>query len=94
MASKIQTERLKTINPLEDRCKESYIYTIVFQGAYFGRDDIAYRGAAKFFMKSSEEEREHATKFIEYLNKRGGKPHFKQLHVRRCLSLHSFIIIN
>ncbi len=54
---------------------------LTLQGAYFGRDDIAYRGASKFFMKASEEEREHALKFVEYLNKRGGKAHFKQLYV-------------
>ena len=62
------------------------------QSAYFNRDDIAYRGAAKFFAKSSEEEREHANKFLEYLSKRGGKPHFKQLPVRSLSYLEKIYI--
>ncbi|MFS7958264.1 Ferritin-2 [Helianthus anomalus] len=41
--------------------------------AYFDRDNIALKGLAKFFKESSEEEREHAEKFMEYQNKRGGK---------------------
>ena len=62
------------------------------QSAYFSRDDIAYRGAAKFFAKSSEEKREHANKFLEYLSKRGGKPHFKQLPVRSLSYLEKIFI--
>ena len=62
------------------------------QSAYFSRDDIARRGAAKFFAKSSDEEREHANKFLEYLSKRGGKPHFKQLLVRPFSYLEKIII--
>jgi len=53
--------------------------TYMSMAAYFGRDDVAYRGFAKFFMKASDEEREHATKFIEYLNKRGGYVKIKGL---------------
>ncbi|KHN48588.1 Ferritin-4, chloroplastic [Glycine soja] len=41
--------------------------------AYFDRDNVALRGLAKFFKESSEEEREHAEKLMEYQNKRGGK---------------------
>ncbi|KAK4353844.1 hypothetical protein RND71_026038 [Anisodus tanguticus] len=41
--------------------------------AYFDRDNVALKGLAKFFKESSEEEREHAEKFLEYQNKRGGK---------------------
>ncbi|KAM0068890.1 Ferritin-1 [Helianthus debilis subsp. tardiflorus] len=41
--------------------------------AYFDRDNIALKGLAKFFKESSEEEREHAEKLMEYQNKRGGK---------------------
>jgi len=40
---------------------------------YFDRDDVALPGFAKFFKKSSDEEREHAEKFMKYQNKRGGR---------------------
>ncbi|PIN14584.1 Ferritin [Handroanthus impetiginosus] len=49
----------------------SYVYHAMF--AYFDRDNVALRGLAKFFKESSEEEREHAEKLMEYQNKRGGK---------------------
>ncbi|XP_031248287.1 ferritin-2, chloroplastic-like [Pistacia vera] len=49
----------------------SYVYHAMF--AYFDRDNVALRGLAKFFKESSIEEREHAEKFMEYQNKRGGK---------------------
>jgi ferritin heavy chain len=40
---------------------------------YFDRDDIALPGFSKFFKHNSDEEREHAEKFMTYLNKRGGR---------------------
>ncbi|KAK3032854.1 hypothetical protein RJ639_037031 [Escallonia herrerae] len=49
----------------------SYVYHALY--AYFDRDDVAHKGLAKFFKESSEEEREHAEKLMEYQNKRGGK---------------------
>ncbi|KAG2391175.1 hypothetical protein LR48_Vigan07g057400 [Vigna angularis] len=49
----------------------SYVYHALF--AYFDRDNVALRGLANFFKESSEEEREHAEKLMEYQNKRGGK---------------------
>ncbi|OIW19088.1 hypothetical protein TanjilG_06397 [Lupinus angustifolius] len=49
----------------------SYVYHSLF--AYFDRDNIALKGLAKFFKESSEEEREHAEKFIKYQNIRGGR---------------------
>jgi ferritin heavy chain len=49
----------------------SYIYHALF--SYFDRDNIALPGLAKFFKKSSDEEREHAEKLMEYQNKRGGR---------------------
>ncbi|KAG6728821.1 hypothetical protein I3843_02G172300 [Carya illinoinensis] len=49
----------------------SYVYHAMF--AYFDRDNIALKGLAKFFKESSEEEREHAEKLMEYQNKRGGR---------------------
>merc|ERR1711982_226838 len=49
----------------------SYVY--MSMAAYFDRDDVALAGFAKRFRENSEEEREHAMKFIEYQNKRGGR---------------------
>ncbi|TMX02768.1 hypothetical protein EJD97_019940 [Solanum chilense] len=49
----------------------SYVYHAMY--AYFDRDNVALKGLAKFFKESSAEEREHAEKFMEYQNKRGGK---------------------
>ncbi|GFO28273.1 ferritin [Plakobranchus ocellatus] len=40
---------------------------------YFDRDDVALAGFAKYFKKASDEEREHAEKFMAYQNKRGGR---------------------
>ncbi|XVF76881.1 hypothetical protein PTKIN_Ptkin13bG0302700 [Pterospermum kingtungense] len=49
----------------------SYVYHSLY--AYFDRDNIALKGLAKFFKESSEEEREHAEKLMEYQNIRGGR---------------------
>ncbi|KAF3448048.1 hypothetical protein FNV43_RR08756 [Rhamnella rubrinervis] len=48
----------------------SYVYHAMF--AYFDRDNIALKGFAKFFKKSSEKQKEHAKKLIKYQNIRGG----------------------
>nr|BAH59028.1 ferritin [Tulipa gesneriana] len=49
----------------------SYVYHALY--AYFDRDNVALKGLAKFFKESSEEERGHAEKFMDYQNKRGGR---------------------
>nr|XP_043616044.1 ferritin-4, chloroplastic-like [Erigeron canadensis] len=49
----------------------SYVYHAMY--AYFDRDNVGLKGLAKFFKESSDEKREHAEKFMEYQNKRGGK---------------------
>ncbi|XP_068641935.1 ferritin-3, chloroplastic-like [Aristolochia californica] len=49
----------------------SYVYHAMY--AYFDRDNVALKGLAKFFKEASAEEREHAEKFMEYQNQRGGK---------------------
>merc|ERR1712038_70751 len=54
-------------------------HTYLAMAAYFGRDDVSYRGFAKFFMKASEEEREHGVKLVNYLNLRGGYPSIRQI---------------
>ena len=47
-----------------------YNYLILY--SYFKKDSVAYFNVAKYFKKSSDEELEHATKFIDYQNIRGG----------------------
>lgn len=49
----------------------SYIYHSMY--AYFGRDNVALPGLAKYFKEASDEERGHAEKLMEYQNHRGGK---------------------
>ncbi|XP_070567173.1 soma ferritin-like isoform X2 [Ptychodera flava] len=46
---------------------------------YFDRDDVALPGFAKFFKKSSDEEREHAEKLLRFQNQRGGKVRMKAI---------------
>ncbi len=41
--------------------------------AFFSRDTVALHGIASYFKKESEEEAEHAKKFIDYVIRRGGK---------------------
>ncbi|CAG5131492.1 unnamed protein product [Candidula unifasciata] len=48
-------------------------YCYLSMSYYFDRDDVALPGFAKFFKKSSDEEREHAEKLMKYQNKRGGR---------------------
>ncbi|KAF7284562.1 ferritin 3 heavy chain homologue [Rhynchophorus ferrugineus] len=48
-------------------------YTYLSLAFYFNRDDIALSGHFKYFKDASEEEREHAYKLMEYMNKRGGR---------------------
>nr|ABA55730.1 ferritin [Periserrula leucophryna] len=49
----------------------SYVYQSM--AWYFNRDDVALPGFHHFFKKASEEEREHAEKFMKYQNMRGGR---------------------
>jgi len=48
----------------------SYVY--LSMASYFERHDVALPGFHKFFKKNSDEEREHAQKFIKFQNERGG----------------------
>ena len=47
----------------------SYVYQSM--AFYYDRDDVALPGFSKYFSKNSDEEREHAEKFMKYINKRG-----------------------
>lgn len=42
------------------------------QAYYFDRSDVALSGLHKYFKKASDDEKEHAMKFMSYQNKRGG----------------------
>merc|ERR1712149_45557 len=55
----------------------SYVY--MSMAYYFDRDDVAYSGFSAFFKKNSDEERDHAEKFIKYQNRRGGKVVFQDI---------------
>lgn len=74
-----QNLAIHNINKLSDQIQMELeaSQTYLAMAAYFGRDDVAYRGFAKFFMKSSDEERAHAVKLVDYLNLRGGYPKIK-----------------
>ncbi|KAF8767569.1 Ferritin like protein [Argiope bruennichi] len=47
--------------------------TYMNMAAHFDQNGVARKGFAKLFRKNSMEEREHAQKFIDYLNLRGSK---------------------
>jgi ferritin heavy chain len=55
----------------------SYIYASL--AAYFKRDGVALHGFAKYMSKQSDEEREHAQKFVDYVNRRGGRVVLEQI---------------
>ncbi|XP_012288156.1 soma ferritin [Orussus abietinus] len=48
----------------------SYVY--LSMAYHFDRCDVALQGLHKYFKSASDEEREHAMKFMTYQNKRGG----------------------
>lgn len=55
----------------------SYVYQSM--AFYFDRDDLAFTGFYKFFKHNSDEEREHAEKFMRYQTKRGGRVLLKDI---------------
>ena len=48
-------------------------YTYMSMAYYFDRDDVDLKGIHKYFVKASDEEREHAQKLMKYQNQRGGR---------------------
>lgn len=54
-------------------------YAYLSMGFYFDRDDVAFKNIKKYFLKASEEEREHAMKLMEYQNMRGGRITLKDI---------------
>jgi len=55
----------------------SYVY--MSMAYYFDREDVALPGFYEYFKKQSDEEREHAEKFMKYQNKRGGRIVLQQI---------------
>merc|ERR1712034_149700 len=55
----------------------SYVY--LSMASYFNRDDQALHGFSSFFQKSSDEERAHGMKLMEYQAKRGGRVVFQDI---------------
>jgi len=55
----------------------NYVYTSM--AFYFSRDDVALPGFHKYFKEAAKEEREHAEKFMEFQNKRGGRVVLKDI---------------
>jgi ferritin heavy chain len=55
----------------------SYVY--LSMAFYFDRDDVAFKNIKKYFLKASEEEREHAMKLMDYQNMRGGRVLLKDI---------------
>eukprot|EP00397_Hematodinium_sp_SG-2012_P062825 GEMP01085573.1.p1 GENE.GEMP01085573.1~~GEMP01085573.1.p1 ORF type:complete len:171 (+),score=21.89 GEMP01085573.1:112-624(+) len=49
----------------------SYVY--LSMSYYFDRDDVALPGMTKYMKEASDEEREHARRFMKYQNQRGGR---------------------
>merc|ERR1711892_412406 len=54
-------------------------YGYLSMSSFFSRDDQALHGFASFFQKSSNEEREHGMKLMDYQSKHGGKVVFQSL---------------
>ena len=56
---------------IDEEMHASLVYATM--AAHFDHNSIARKGLAKFFAENSVEEREHAQKFIDYLNSRGAR---------------------
>ena len=56
----------------------SYVYLAL--AYHFDRHDVALKGFYEFFLKNSDEEREHAQKLMKYLNDRGGSLVLEPIH--------------
>jgi len=48
-------------------------YTYMSMAFHFDRDDVALAGFHKYFLKASNEEKEHAQKLMKFQNQRGGR---------------------
>ncbi|XP_013771658.1 soma ferritin-like [Limulus polyphemus] len=64
----------KCISGLQVQINEEMHASLVYMhmAAHFGSNSVGRKGFSKFFKHSSDEEREHAQKLIDYINKRSG----------------------
>nr|AAW22505.1 ferritin heavy chain-1b [Carcinoscorpius rotundicauda] len=64
----------KCINGLQLQINEERHASLVYMhmASHFGSNAVGRKGFSKFFKHSSDEEREHAQKLIDYINKRSG----------------------
>merc|ERR1712034_218961 len=82
MCSKIRQNYHEECEPLINKqinmeFYASYVY--LSMSSYFNRDDQALHGFSSFFQKSSDEERAHGMKLMEYQAKRGGRVVFQDI---------------
>ncbi|XP_076345799.1 soma ferritin-like isoform X1 [Tachypleus tridentatus] len=64
----------KCISGLQLQINEEMHASLVYMhmASHFGSNAVGRKGFSKFFKHSSDEEREHAQKLIDYINKRSG----------------------
>lgn len=67
------------------------LFYFFHQAFYFERDDVALPGFAKFFSKSSKDERKHAERLMQYQNMRGGRIVLQDIKVG-IINLMSFYV--
>ncbi|XP_054168739.1 ferritin heavy chain B-like [Oppia nitens] len=67
----LKSECLRELNTqINSELFASLVY--MNMGAYFDNNKVARKGFAKFFADQSREEKDHAHKLMDYINKRGG----------------------
>uniref|UniRef100_A0A8C9PYW3 Ferritin n=1 Tax=Spermophilus dauricus TaxID=99837 RepID=A0A8C9PYW3_SPEDA len=55
----------------------SYVY--LSMAYYFSRDDVALYNFSRYFLRQSQEERDHAEKLMRFQNQRGGQIYLKDI---------------
>ncbi|XP_013785694.1 ferritin heavy chain-like [Limulus polyphemus] len=65
----------RCVNAIQHQINEEMHASLIYMNmaAHFDSNSVGRKGFAKFFKHSSDEEREHAQKLIDYVNKRSGK---------------------
>ena len=64
-------------NQINTELYASHTYNALY--SYFLRDSVGFPNMATYFKKAADEETEHARKFIEYQNYRGGEVKIKNI---------------
>lgn len=64
--------------------KSSYKYLMM--ASYFGRTDVALPGFQKYFKDASDRELQNVNYVVNYLNKRGATPEFKDIEAPKSTS--------